>query len=129
MRSLNATSHLEKPSMDQVTTIGLDLAKDVFQVHGIDGEGKVPVHKQLRRADVLRFFDELPPCLVISCISSEPRSPKSRSVLWCGNATMMSAVDWRRSGRTVRSRRARSRRLCRTPSFSDLAANSRHGSG
>jgi transposase len=50
--------------MDQVTTIGLDLAKNVFQVHGIDAEGKVLVHKQLRRADVLRFFGGLPPCLV-----------------------------------------------------------------
>ena len=50
--------------MEQVITIGLDLAKNVFQVHGIDAEGKVLVHKQLRRADVLRFFGELPPCLV-----------------------------------------------------------------
>jgi transposase len=50
--------------MNQVTTIGLDLAKNVFQVHGIDAEGKVLVHKQLRRVDVLRFFGGLPPCLV-----------------------------------------------------------------
>jgi len=48
----------------QVTTIGLDIAKNVFQVHGIDGEEKVVVRKQLRRGQVLRFFQELSPCLV-----------------------------------------------------------------
>jgi transposase len=48
----------------QITTIGLDVAKHVFQVHGIDGDEKVVVRKQLRRNQVLRFFDELPPCLV-----------------------------------------------------------------
>ena len=50
--------------MEQITTIGLDLAKHVFQVHGIDAAGKVVVRKRLRRAEVLRFFDALPPCLV-----------------------------------------------------------------
>jgi transposase len=50
--------------MEQITTIGLDLAKNVFQVHGVDAAGKVLVRKQLRRAEVLRFFAALPPCLV-----------------------------------------------------------------
>ena len=48
----------------QITTIGLDLAKHVFQVHGIDAEDKVVVRKQLRRSQVLGFFEHLPPCLV-----------------------------------------------------------------
>src|SRR5262252_6335986 len=48
----------------QITTIGLDIAKNVFQVHGIDGDEKVVVRKQLRRGQVLRFFQELSPCLV-----------------------------------------------------------------
>jgi len=48
----------------QITTIGLDIAKNVFQVHGIDGEEKVVVRKQLRRSQVMRFFQELAPCLV-----------------------------------------------------------------
>jgi transposase len=48
----------------QITTIGLDIAKHVFQVHGIDAWEKVVVRKQLRRSQVLRFFEELPPCLV-----------------------------------------------------------------
>jgi transposase len=48
----------------QVTTIGLDIAKNVFQVHGIDAAEKVVVRKQLRRSQVLAFFKTLPPCLV-----------------------------------------------------------------
>jgi hypothetical protein len=50
--------------MEQITTIGLDLAKHVFQIHGVDGAGKMLVRTQLRRAAVLRFFEGLPPCLV-----------------------------------------------------------------
>jgi transposase len=50
--------------MQAVTTIGLDIAKSVFQVHGIDAEGKVLIRRQLKRRYVLTFFDKLPPCLV-----------------------------------------------------------------
>src|SRR5262249_6783261 len=53
-----------EPSMGEVTTIGLDLAKHVFQVHGVDAEGATVLRKQLRRAQVLAFFSRLPPCLV-----------------------------------------------------------------
>ena len=45
-------------------TIGLDIAKHVFQVHGIDAAGQVIVRKKLRRKELLEFFNELPPCLV-----------------------------------------------------------------
>lgn len=48
----------------QVTTIGLDLAKNVFQIHGIDAAGEVVIRKRVRRPDVLRFFADLPPCTV-----------------------------------------------------------------
>ena len=50
--------------MGEVTTIGLDLAKHVFQVHGVDAEGGTVLRKQLRRAQVLGFFSRLRPCLV-----------------------------------------------------------------
>lgn len=46
------------------TTIGLDLAKGVFQVHGVDAHGKVALRKQLKRSQVLAFFANLPSCLV-----------------------------------------------------------------
>jgi transposase len=46
----------------QVTTIGLDIAKNVFQVHGVDAAEQVVVRKQLRRSQVLAFFKALPPC-------------------------------------------------------------------
>lgn len=48
----------------QVTTIGLDLAKNVFQVHGIDERGEVAYNRALRRAQVLAFFEHLAPCLI-----------------------------------------------------------------
>ncbi len=50
--------------MTKVTTIGLDLAKRVFQVHGADGDGRPVLRKKLRRAKLLPFFADLPPCLV-----------------------------------------------------------------
>jgi transposase len=48
----------------RITTIGLDIAKNVFQVHGIDADERVVVRKQLRRSKVIAFFKALPPCLV-----------------------------------------------------------------
>jgi hypothetical protein len=51
-------------SMQQITTIGLDLAKQVFQVHGAETDGSPVISRKLRRADVLDFFKKLSPCLV-----------------------------------------------------------------
>ena len=48
----------------QITTIGLDIAKNVFQVHGIDATEKVVVRKQLRLGQVMKFFEALTPCLI-----------------------------------------------------------------
>src|SRR5258706_1777717 len=48
----------------QVSTIGLDIAKNVFQVHGVDQEGKVVITRQLRRGQVIVFFKKLTPCLI-----------------------------------------------------------------
>ena len=48
----------------QISTIGLDLAKHVFQAHGIDASENVVVRKQLRRSQVMTFFEKLAPCLV-----------------------------------------------------------------
>jgi transposase len=58
--------------MQSVTTIGLDIAKSVFQVHGIDAKGKVVIRQQLRRSRVLGFFKKLSPCVVgiEACASS-----------------------------------------------------------
>ena len=58
--------------MQTVTTIGLDIAKSVFQVHGVDAAGKVVIRRQLKRRHVLAFFEKLPPCLVgiEACASS-----------------------------------------------------------
>ena len=50
--------------MMEITTIGLDLAKHVFQVHGVDEAGHVVVKRRLRRAQVITYFASLPPCLI-----------------------------------------------------------------
>src|SRR3981189_501178 len=58
--------------MQTITTIGLDIAKSVFQVHGVDGAGQVVIRRQLKRRYVLAFFQKLPPCLIgiEACASS-----------------------------------------------------------
>jgi transposase len=58
--------------MQTITTIGLDIAKSVFQVHGIDADGQVVIRRQLKRRYVLAFFEKLSPCLVgiEACASS-----------------------------------------------------------
>ena len=58
--------------MEKISTIGIDIAKTVFQVHGIDGSGEPVVRRQLRRRQVLPFFGRLSPCLVgmESCATS-----------------------------------------------------------
>jgi len=58
--------------MQAITTIGLDIAKSVFQAHGVDVEGHVIIRRQLKRRYVLAFFQKLPPCLVgiEACASS-----------------------------------------------------------
>src|SRR5690242_2619664 len=50
--------------MQQVTTVGLDLAKNLFQVHGADAQGRPVLKRRLAREKVLEFFVNLPPCLV-----------------------------------------------------------------
>ena len=58
--------------MQTITTIGLDIAKSGFQVHGVDSAGQVVVRRQLKRRSVLAFFQKLPSCLVgiEACASS-----------------------------------------------------------
>src|SRR2546423_5471259 len=50
--------------MGEITTVGFDLAKNVFQIHGIDAAGATVLRKQLRRGQVLAFFSKLPRCVV-----------------------------------------------------------------
>src|SRR3982074_455320 len=68
--------------MQAITTIGLDIAKSVFQVHGIDAEGKVVIRRQLTRRAVLAFFQKLPVCLVgiEACASSHYWSRELRAL-------------------------------------------------
>jgi transposase len=69
---LNASTIRRSQGMQATTTIGLDIAKSVFQVHGIDAEGNVTLRRRVKRRYVLAFFQKLPPCLVgiEACASS-----------------------------------------------------------
>jgi hypothetical protein len=53
-----------EPSIGEITTIGVDLAKHVFQMHGADAEGVTVLRKSLRRGQVLALFSKLPPCML-----------------------------------------------------------------
>ena len=55
--------------MNKASTIGLDLAKQVFQVHGADASGAVVFRKRLRRTGVLQFFASLAPCRVATLLA------------------------------------------------------------
>ncbi len=50
--------------MGEISTIGLDIAKSVFQIHGVDVDGTVVIRRRVSRAKVLEFFAALPPCLI-----------------------------------------------------------------
>nr|WP_250814038.1 hypothetical protein [Neorhizobium tomejilense] len=64
-QSVAVESHMrESRPWCMVSTIGLDIAKHVFQVHGVDAVGAVVVRRKLRRDDVVVFFKALPPCLI-----------------------------------------------------------------
>jgi transposase len=67
--------------MQSITTIGLDIAKSVFQVHGVDVAGQVVIRRQLKRRYLLAFFEKLPPCLVgiEACASSHHWSRELRA--------------------------------------------------
>jgi transposase len=68
--------------MQTVTTIGLDIAKSVFQVQGVDAFGQVVIRRQLKRRYVLTFFQRLPPCLIgiEACASSHHLSRELHAV-------------------------------------------------
>jgi len=68
--------------MQTITTIGLDIAKSVFQVHGVDAAGRVVIGRQLKRRHVLAFFQRLRPCLIgiEACASSHHWSRELQAV-------------------------------------------------
>ena len=55
---------MREPAMTVVTTIGIDIAKFIFQAHGIDAAGCAVLRRRLRRQELLAFFERLPPCLI-----------------------------------------------------------------
>jgi hypothetical protein len=67
--------------MQTIATTGLDIAKSVFQVHGVDAAGQVVVRRQLKRRQVLAFFAKLAPCLIgIEVRRDRERYPESHII-------------------------------------------------
>jgi hypothetical protein len=70
--------------MQTVSTIGLDIAKSVFQVHGVDANGQVVIRRQLKRRYVLAFFEKLAPCLIgiEACLCCDAQNPAVYHPMW-----------------------------------------------
>ena len=68
--------------MSEIITVGLDLAKNVFQVHGADGAGQAVLRKKLRRMQVLEVFSQLPSCVVAMEACGGLTSGAGRSANW-----------------------------------------------
>jgi transposase len=68
--------------MSTVTTIGLDIAKSVFQVHGVSATGEVLIRRQVRHGQVLKLVASLPPCLIgmEACANAHHRSRELQSL-------------------------------------------------
>src|SRR5262249_16713329 len=86
--------------MQTVRTIGLDIAKSVFQIHGVDATGNVIVRRKPKRRYVLPFFQKLPPCLVgiEACASSLFDSASQTRYCGCIPQSLRWRVLYPRSG-------------------------------
>ena len=98
--------------MSEITTIGLDLAKHVFQVHGIDAQGMTVLRKRLRRGQVLAFFSRIPRCVVglEACATAHYWARELRAL---GCTSWSTACGSRSAALPVRRRRARGFRSSR----------------
>ena len=81
--------------MQTVSTIGLDIAKSVFQVHGVDANGVVVIRRQLKRRYVLAFFEKLPSCLVgiEACASASARPQRAANAAGLGEAVRQATEE------------------------------------
>jgi len=65
--------------MEQITTIGIDLAENVFQLHGVTLKGEVALRWQLRRSQMLDFFGRLSPCLIGAALTPDIHPAETRA--------------------------------------------------
>jgi transposase len=88
----------------KITRVGLDIAKQVFQVHGVDEHGKARLRKQLSRAKVLEFFAQMPACLigVEACGGAHywGREPRARSIRVLRRSLCSAPSSTRSTGRS-----------------------------
>ena len=95
----------------KITTVGLDLAKNVFSVHGVDERGTVVLRKTVRRAKLMELFAQLPVCVV----GMEACRERSTGRASCASWGMIHA-SWRRSLWRRIGKAARTMRMMRRPS-------------
>src|SRR5262245_5001256 len=88
--------------MQAVKTIGLDIAKSIFQVHGIDADGQVVIRRKLKRRYVLAFFAKVPSCLIgmEACATSHHWSRELQALTRSANSIMASGLTAAQTGRT-----------------------------
>jgi transposase len=98
----------------QITTIGLDIAKNMFQVHGIDASEKVVISKQLRRGQVLKFFASLPACLI---------GMEACATAWAGELTKLGHEVRLMPAKDVKATSSATRTMRPTPTAQDLVDN------
>ena len=109
--------------MQTITTVGVDIAKSVFQVHGVDADGNIVIRRQVKRRYVLAFFQKLPPCLVgiEACASSHYWSRELQALghtvrqRWQGQARQYQQTRRSLSAQPVHDRCARRHPLCQNP--------------
>jgi hypothetical protein len=102
--------------MQVITTIGLDIAKSVFQVHGVNAAGQLLIRRQLKRRYVLAFFQKQAPCLVgiEACASSHHWSRELQAL---EHTVRSGGCDWQNSGFSLWPKKScswRSRDFCAT---------------
>jgi hypothetical protein len=117
--------------MQTITTIGLDIAKSVFQFHGVDAYGNIVIRRQVKRRYVLAFFQKLPPCLVgIEACASSHHQSGARMLRAPAAATTSRLAHRRRLARQLRQlgevRRQPPRSAVRQPSWSPNDATQRY---
>ncbi len=99
----------------EVTRIGLDIAKNLFQVHGVNHHGKTTISKQLRRAELMAFFAQLPPCLIgiEACAGSHDWARRLKAL--GHDARLMAAQfvsPYRKGGKTGKNDKTDAEAIC-----------------
>ena|SRR6266850_1553688 len=99
--------------MEKITTAGIDLAKRVFALHGVDGAGRVGLRKTVRREQLMQTVAALPPCLIGMEACSGAHEWARRFQELGHTVRLMARCSWLRTGRAARTTATTRRRSAR----------------